>query len=166
MFQNPRRTLDGADRMEGWNPMMATFLAALLAASPAPAPGIGKIRMQLFYEDSGRLSPDIAPPADFTGWNTVIGEGSAEEAANDLLVLVEVIGPAGENIVQPLSVVARGAKGKVLGQRRHANLLASGGGRTWKALWLADVGCAGHIEVTATLGRSTRKAAIDLDCGE
>jgi hypothetical protein len=32
--------------------------------------------------------------------------------------------------------------------------------------WLADVGCAGHIEVTATIGRSTRKAAVDLDCGE
>ena len=143
------------------------LLAALLAAPSAPAsPSVGAIRMQLFYEESGRLSRDIAPPADFTGWNTVIGEGSAEEAANDLLVLVEVRGPAVENIAQPLSVVARGASGKVVGQRRFANLLTNAQGRTWKALWLADVGCAGRIEVTAMIGRSTRKSAVSLDCGE
>ncbi|HLL31087.1 MAG TPA: hypothetical protein VK403_08835 [Allosphingosinicella sp.] len=147
--------------------MIAPLVVALLAApSAASAPSVGTIRMQLFYEDSGRLSRDIAPPADFTGWNTIIGEGSAEEAANDLLVLVEVRGAAGENIAQPLSVVARGGKGKVIGQRRFTSLLTSGKGRTWKALWLTDVGCAGRIEVTATIGRSTRKSAIDLDCGE
>ena len=147
--------------------MIAALLAAILAApSSPPAPSVGAIRMQLFYEESGRLSRDIAPPADFTGWNTIIGEGSAEEAANDLLVLVEVRAAPGENITQPLSVVARGAKGRILGQRRFTNLLTSGQGRTWKALWLADVGCAGRIEVTASVGRSTRKSAVDLDCGE
>lgn len=144
------------------------FIAALAAATqrPSAVPSIGKIQMQLFYEDSARLSRDIAPPADFTGWNTIIGEGSAEEGANDLMISVEVQGPSGENITQPLSVVARDVKGRVLGQRRYSNLLTSAQGRTWKALWLADVGCAGHIEVTATIGRSTRKSTIDLDCGE
>jgi hypothetical protein len=33
-------------------------------------------------------------------------------------------------------------------------------------LWLNDVGCAGEIQVTATIGKSTRKSAISLDCGE
>ena len=147
--------------------MIAALLAALLAAPAAPpGPSVGAIRMQLFYEETGRLSRDIAPPADFTGWNTVIGEGSAEEAANDLLVLVEVRGPPGENIAQPLTVVARGGKGKVLAQRRFDTLLTTVQGRTWKALWLADVGCAGRIEVAATIGRSTRRSAINLDCGE
>ncbi|HEX8480564.1 MAG TPA: hypothetical protein VF650_01515 [Allosphingosinicella sp.] len=147
----------------------AAFLAALLAASAAPAappgPTVGAIRMQLFYEDSGRLSKDIAPPADFSGWNTVIGEGSAEEAANDLLVLVEARIPPGAPMDQILSVVAR-ADGKILGQRRFDNLLTTMDGRTWKALWLQDVGCAGRIEVTATIGRSTRKSAVSLNCGE
>ncbi|HEX9963625.1 MAG TPA: hypothetical protein VGB04_01425 [Allosphingosinicella sp.] len=46
----------------------------------------------LFYENTGRLSKDISPPVEFTGWNTVIGEGSAEDAADDLLVTVEVRG--------------------------------------------------------------------------
>jgi hypothetical protein len=146
--------------------MIAPLLAALAAAQSAPAPGVGKIRMQLFYEDSGRLSEDIAPPAEFIGWNTGIGEGSAKEPANDLLVSVEVLSGGAESIGQPLSVVVRGGKGKVLGQRRFADVLTSADGRTWKALWLTDIGCAGHVEVTATLGRSTRKAAVDLDCGE
>jgi len=146
--------------------MVAACLAALLAAPSAPPDAsVGAIRMQLFYEDSGRLSKDIAPPAEFTGWNIVIGEGSAEEAANDLLVLVEVRVPPGRALDQPLSVVAR-ADGKVLGQRRFDNLLTTMEGRTWKALWLTDVGCAGRIEVTATIARSTKKSAISLDCGE
>jgi hypothetical protein len=147
---------------------IAAFLAAMLAApapAPPPGPSVGAIRMQLFYEDSGRLSKDIAPPAAFTGWNTVIGEGSAEEAANDLLVTVEARIPPGAPMDQVLSVVAR-ANGKVLGQRRFDNLLTTMDGRTWKALWLSDVGCAGRIEVTATIGRSTRKSAVSLDCGE
>ncbi|HEX9947851.1 MAG TPA: hypothetical protein VGA98_09955 [Allosphingosinicella sp.] len=146
--------------------MIAAFLAAMLAAPSAPpAPTVGAFRMQLFYQDSGRLSKDISPPVDFTGWNTIIGEGSAEEAATDLLVTVEVRGAPGEYFQQPLTLVAR-AKGKILAQRRFDTLLTSGQGRTWKALWLADVGCAGRIEVTATIGRSTRKSAINLDCGE
>jgi hypothetical protein len=144
---------------------IAHLLAALLAAPSPAAPSIGAFRMQLFYEDSGRLSKDVSPPVEFTGWNTVIGEGSAEEAATDLLVTVEVRGPPGESIEQPLTLVAR-AKGKVLAQRRFDSLLTTIRGRTYKALWLNDVGCAGRIEVTATIGRSTRKTALSLDCGE
>jgi len=146
--------------------MIEAFVAAMLAAPAAtPAPSVGAFRMHLFYENSGRLSKDISPPVEFTGWNTIIGEGSAEEAANDLLVTVEVKGPPGESIEQPLTLVAR-TKGKILAQRRFANLSTTVQGRTWKALWLNDVGCAGRIEVTATIGRSTRKSAISLDCGE
>ncbi|HEX8622069.1 MAG TPA: hypothetical protein VF718_08860 [Allosphingosinicella sp.] len=145
--------------------IIAPLLAALAAAQPAPPPTVGKIRMQLFYEDSGRLSADISPPSDFSGWNTVIGEGSAEEPANDLLVTVELVTGAVESVAEPLTVTVRGNR-KVLGQRRFADVLTSADGRTWKALWLTDVGCAGHVEVTATIGRSTRKAAVSLDCGE
>lgn len=145
--------------------MIATFLAALLAPAAAPPPSVGKIHMQLFYEDSGRLSSDIAPPAGFSGWNTVIGEGSAEEPANDLLVTVELLTGAVESVAEPLTITVRG-NGKVLGQKRFADVLTSADGRTWKALWLTNVGCAGHVEVTATIGRSTRTAAVSLDCGE
>ena len=74
-------------------------------------------------------------------------------------------GPPGELVEQPLTLVAR-AKGKVLAQRRFDSLLTNVDGRTWKALWLNDVGCAGKIEVTATIGRSSRKSVLSLDCGE
>jgi hypothetical protein len=142
-------------------------MTALLAApvAPAPAPKVGAFKMQLYYENTGRLSKDISPPVEFSGWNTIIGEGSAEEAANDLLVTVEVKGPPGEFIEMPLTLVAR-ANGKVLAQRKFDSLLTTAEGRTWKALWLSDVGCAGRIEVTATIGQSTRKSALSLDCGE
>jgi hypothetical protein len=150
--------------------MIEALMAAMLAAPAAPAapaavPRVGAFKMQLYYENTGRLSKDISPPVEFSGWNTIIGEGSAEEAANDLLVTVEVKGPPGEAIEQPLTLVAR-ANGKVLAQRRFDTLLTTVEGRTWKALWLNDVGCAGRIEVTATIGKSTRKSAIRLDCGE
>jgi hypothetical protein len=144
-----------------------TFAIAMAAAAQTPSavPSIGKIRMQLFYEDSGRLSGDIAPPAEFSGWNTVIGEGSAEEPANDLLVTVEILTGEVESVEQPLSVTVRGNR-KILGQRRFTDVLASADGRTWKALWLTNVACAGHVEVTASIGRSTRKTSVSLDCGE
>lgn len=146
--------------------MIAPLLTALALAPSAPAaPSVGAIRMQLFYEDSGRLSGDITSTADFSGWNTVIGEGSAEEPANDLLVTVEVLTGAVESVEAPLTVTVTGNR-KILGQRRFTDVLTSADGRTWKALWLTNVACAGHVEVVATIGRSTRKAAISLDCGE
>ena len=151
--------------------MIGLMVAAAAAGAAAPssrAPHIGQIRMHLFLEESGRLSPDIAPPHEFIGWNTIIGEGSAGEAANDLLILVEAKGTGGkENIALPLSIVARGRGGKVIGQRRFKDsLLTSADGRVWKSLWLQDVGCAGIIRVTATLGRSIKSTSIALDCGE
>jgi hypothetical protein len=147
----------------------ASLLVLAATGVPAQAAEVGKIRIHLVYEETGRLSRDIAPPAEFTGWNTVIGEGSAEEAANDALVLVEVRAARGEeSIAQPLSIVVRNAKGKVLGQRRipGPDLLLSDGGRVWKPLWLSNVGCAGTVKVTATLGRSARTSSVALDCGE
>ena len=142
--------------------------ALLFAVTPAHGAEIGTIRAHLVYEETGRLSADILSQPDFAGWNSIIGEGSAEEYANDVLVLVEVVGGGGqENVDTPLEIVARDAEGSVRARRRFSDgLLTSDQGRVWKALWLPDSTCAGHIEITASLGQSTRRAAIDLDCGE
>jgi hypothetical protein len=149
------------------------LLAALLAgqAAPAAAPAgarLGAIQMRLWYAGTGRLSENIAPPAQFTGWNTVIGEGSAREAADDVLVTVEVLAPSGteENISVPLAISARDAKGKLLGERRIATLLTSRAGRTVQALWLRDVTCAGTVTVTAALGAARKSTHVSFDCGE
>lgn len=148
--------------------MSVLLLAALIAAAPpAPAPRIGHIRLQLYYEETGRLSPDIAPPAEFSAWNTLIGEGSAEENARDILVSVEVLGRGGEeNIALPLDIVARGRGGRVLARRHLTNLETSHQGRVWNVLWLSDATCAGPIEIVATIGRSTGRTRIGMDCGE
>ena len=147
---------------------MKHLVAAALLALPAAAEAaeVGRIRAHLFYEESGRLSLDIAPPSDFAAFNVVIGEGSAEEPANDLLVAVELTGRPAE-AATPLRILVRNARGRVVAQRSiPGSFLGAGQPRLWKAVYLPDVGCAGTLTITATLGRSTRTTSVDLICGE
>ena len=67
--------------------------------------------------------------------NTIIGEGDAVEAADDLLVPVVLSsGKSGKpednqkGVQSPVELVARGANGKVLGRRVHPSVLTSFGG--------------------------------------
>ena len=147
---------------------MISSLAVLALAAAQPAAGtLGDIRMHLFYQETGRVSPDISPPASFTGWNTGIGEGDAEEAANDLLVVVEIRADGEQFIETPLHVVARGGEGnRVLAERRWPSVLTSGAGRSYLPLYVRDVGCAGTLRVTATFGRATQSETLTLECGE
>ena len=147
---------------------MISSLAALALAGNQPAAAtLGEIRMHLFYQETGRLSPDISPPASFAGWNVGIGEGDAEEAANDLLVVVEMRADGEQFVEMPLRVVARGGEGnRILGERRWDSVLTSAGGRSYLPLYLRDVGCAGEIRVTATFGSANRSETLSLECGE
>lgn len=143
--------------------------AAWLVGSAAQAATVERIRAHLVYEETGRLSADILSAPDFVAWDTIIGEGSAEEIANDLLVLVRVRGRGtgeAENIEEPLEIVARSGD-RVLARRRFADsLLTAGDGTIWKSLFLPDIGCADEVTISATIGRSTRTATLNLDCGE
>ena len=147
---------------------MISSLAALALAGNQPAAAtLGEIRMHLFYQETGRLSPDISPPASFAGWNVGIGEGDAEEAANDLLVVVEMRADGEQFVEMPLRVVARGGEGnRILGERRWDSVLTSAGGRSHLPLHLRDVGCAGEIRVTATFGSASRSETLSLECCE
>jgi hypothetical protein len=144
---------------------LLAVLVALQAVQPAAA-ALGEIRMHLFYEETGRLSPDISPPRDFSAWNTVIGGGEAEEPANDLLVVVEIKTEGQQNVSTPLRVVARGGDGRLLGERRFTGALTSEAGRVYSPLWLRDATCAGEIRVTATFGSQSRSETLSLHCGE
>ena len=148
---------------------MFTILAAAAAATqPAPAPAVtlGDIRMHLFYQETGRLSPDISPPAsDFAGFNVIIGGGGAEEAANDLVVVVELRTQGEQSIQRPLTITARAGR-RLLGQRRIDSMLTSDQGRVYLPLWLKDVGCAGPIRVEVSFGRERRSETLALNCGE
>ena len=147
---------------------MLTALAAVAAAAmqaAAPAATLGDIRMHLFYQGTGRLSPDISPPNDFVGHNAIIGEGSAEESAQDLVVVVEVRAQGEQAIQRPLTVTVRAGR-RVLGQRRFDSMLTSNAGRTYLPLWIKDASCAGEIRVDVSFGRERKSERLALHCGE
>ena len=147
--------------------LSSLFALALAGSQPAATATLGEIRMHLFYQETGRLSPDISPPASFTGWNTGIGEGDADEAANDLVVVVEVRADGEQFIETPVRLVARGGEGnRVLGERRWETVLTSSAGRAYLPLYLRDVGCAGEIRVTASFGSTNQTESLTLECGE
>lgn len=138
-------------------------------AHPADTKGIdlGRIQVQLWYEETGRLSADITPPAEFITWNTIIGEGQAEEIANDVLMTVEVLSSGREeNVDIPLTMEVRDSEGRIVATRTVASVLTSPQGRSVKGLWVPDIGCAGEITFRAQLGRLSRRVELNFPCGE
>jgi hypothetical protein len=146
--------------------LFAVAAAAPVRADPPQPVAIARIGAQLLYSSSGALSRDIAPPAKFSGWNTIIGEGDAGGSASDVLVTVTLTSPSAQlNVATPLFISARSAAGKVLAQRKVTNLLIDNG-KAFEFLLLPDATCAGKVTITATLGQQTRSATLALDCGE
>src|SRR5580693_1668884 len=135
---------------------LATALILVCGGAPAwsatpPPVAIEHIGAQLLYSGSGTLSRDIAPPAKFSGWNTVIGEGDAKGPATDVLISV-TLKTAGEqmNLDSPVSVSARSGAGKVLAQRTFGHVLVDRG-KAVLFLLLPDATCAGKVTITAAL---------------
>lgn len=142
--------------------MIDLVAAALLAAQSAPtAPAqLGDIRMFLLWHATGQLSEDVSPPSDFAGWNTTT-------RADDLLITAEVRTRGEQFYERPaLRIVARGAGGRILGQRSFRGILTSDAGRAFLPLWLNDVTCDGDIQVTVTYGTQIVTETISLHCGE
>jgi hypothetical protein len=150
--------------------MLALAAVAAVAAAQFPAAPstirLGEIRMHLFYEPTGRLSPDISPPRQFSAWNTVSGGGEAGQPARDLLIVVELRAEGEDFAHRPLRIVARDARGRLLGERRFTEVYTTETGRTSMPLWLRDVTCAGEIRVRATLGDRSLSESLTLNCGE
>jgi hypothetical protein len=149
----------------------ALMLAPLAAPAGGQAPAardsdfaVTDIRVRLLYEQSGALSQDLTADPDFTAWNIVIGEGSAAENANDLLVTAVIGGPGPHNLEAPLVITVRDGDGKRVATRRIEGLLAER--ETHRSLLLTDAGCAGTLRVTVELGASRRMEEIALPCGE
>ena len=142
--------------------MIDLIAAVALAAQSTPtAPAeLGDIRMYLLMHATGQLSEDVSPPSGFGGWNTTIH-------ADDLLITAEVRTRGEQFFDRPaLRIVARGARGRILGQRSFRAILTSDAGRAYLPLWLNDVTCEGDIQVTVTYGTQTRTETIPLHCGE
>ncbi len=148
---------------------LAAGAVAALAAYPVEtqAADLGTLRAHLFYTGTGRLSKDILSDKTFQGWNTIIGEGSAEEPANDLVVTAELRSRKGkENVDTPVEIVVRGRGDRVLARRRFTGALTSAQGRTVLPVFVPDVGCAGALNITATFGKQRKTARVELNCGE
>ena len=103
---------------------------------------------------------------DFVLWNTCIGEGSAEEIANDLLVSIELTSTGEQYNATPLRFVAKGENGKVIAERTFSGILVPSSGRVWKGVWLRDVACGGVVNITLTFGKQTKSAEMDFAGGE
>ena len=144
---------------------LAAGLVAPAIAATAPAPRLVSIEARLFYERTGKLSKNILPPAKFEGHNTIIGEGDAEEPANDMLVTVGLAIDGDEaNSAAPLTIKVS-AHGKVLAQRTVKSVLLTKG-RAYRSVLVQDGTCAGEIVVEASLGSQHKTAKVVLDCGE
>ena len=96
----------------------------------------------------------------------IIGEGSAEEVANDALFSVTVQTKGQQNVAQPLVITVTDAKGKVLAKRSYTAVLTNDAGRMHAALWVKDIGCAGAVLFVAKLGPSSQTTKLDFACGE
>ena len=143
---------------------------ALLFATPgaAAAPGrIGVMKVMLWYEETGRLSENIAPPRTVNLWNTCIGEGDAQENANDVLFTVEVRTSGQQNVSQQLTLTATGPKGVVLSRRVFTSILTGDNGSASLPLWVKNVGCgAGPVTFSARLGSQSRSFTLQFEGGE
>lgn len=138
----------------------------LLHASEQSGAYLANPSVRLWYEETGRLSDNIAPPRTFTLWNALIGEGDAEEHANDALFTVDLKSDGEQNVSQPLVLTATDAHGEVLAKRTFPSLLTSEAGSVTAPLWVHDVGCAGRVAFTAQLGSTRRTVTLDFNCGE
>ena len=139
-----------------------------LAATPALASGddaqITDIKAHLMYEESGTISGDLTQMKDFSGWNTVIGEGSAKEPATDILIAVVLSSDKQIYNDGLLTIRALGDGGKVLFERSIAGQLVDG--KAHQFLYLKDATCEGEITLEAKMGDQSRSETIELFCGE
>ena len=127
---------------------------------------IARIEARLWYEETGRLSDNVLIEG-FTLWNSIIGEGSAQEPASDVLVSVKVSSQDGERFVTlPLVVDLVGEDGAVIQSQTADGLLTSDEGHSVKAFLFKEVTCAGDIRIRATLGPQTHSEPVVFACGE
>ncbi len=85
--------------------LFLVFLISCLGAATKSPLKLHAIKAQLIYQSSGTFSEDLITSNNFVYWNTIIGEGSAKEPTDKLLVMVQVksskkeLNPKGEKIL-------------------------------------------------------------------
>ena len=146
--------------------MLFAILLSLEGQATAAAPTLTRPEVQLWYEETGRLSGNIAPPRTVTLWNTCIGEGDARENANDALFTVDVRSSGQQNVNIPITLVATGTNGRVIARRTYTSVLTSEAGVAVLALWVPNVGCAGPVVFSARMATRSQSVTLNFDGGE
>jgi hypothetical protein len=139
----------------------AIALIAVQVRDPASSVQLGEIEAKLFYKSTGRLSVNmLARGTDFIAHNSIIGEGSTEEPAEDILVTVDLrmTNPReGDqiNVNSPVEIEVRNGS-KVAARRvfSHVSILQAGVEK--KALCLPTLFAAHTTSQRDTMERSAR----------
>jgi hypothetical protein len=147
-----------------WSPLVGATVAPPKSEFEDRHFRVADVEARLLYEKSGTLSEDITDNPNFWGFNVIIGEGSAKENANDLLVTAVIVGPGQHNLRSPLKLIARDESGKLISTRTIEDILVEP--KTYRSMLLHEVGCVGTISLTAQLGQSVRTEEVQLGCGE
>lgn len=139
---------------------------------------ITNISAQLFYNQNkenfekdvaGKFSVNLIENSDFSLWNTIIGEGSAEGYSNQTIVIVSVYSKGLTNIEQTLKLTVSSG-GKIL-LKESKKFDCIGDDADYKILFLLnDTGC-DELLLNADLINeskvvSTLSKTIDFKCGE
>lgn len=122
---------------------------------------ISEVRAFLIYEENGELSPNILV-GDFTLWNTVIGEGSAEGHSSSTLVHVIVTKPEAASKTNPVlkfSAVSEDGKRVVYRKTFEYIFPTEGASKVFVPFLLHDTGCQ-KINMTAQLVEKNKPAVI------
>jgi len=153
----------------------AVFLVLLssfgaFAQGAKVAPRISAVRAQLFYDSTGKFSPDVLASKDFALFNTIIGEGSAEAASTSTFVTVEI---SGKNLSVgsfKVEITATGDKNRVIQKKVIPVEIYDARTKFFAPVWLYDTGCE-KIKISARLiGKGVPASAvtktIGFVCGE
>jgi hypothetical protein len=150
--------------------VLALVAGATGPARAAPDDGVSikGLRAHLFFERSGTLSKDlIARDPPFSGWNTVIGEGEANEPADNLLVVASLDNPGEEAFLDEKATIrVTGEKNKRLKERVFRGLLLGEHGKLHLPMWIDNAGCLGSITISVTFRKQSLSKSLQLMCGE
>jgi hypothetical protein len=154
--------------------MTALLAAALLSMNPpSPIGPLGRIEgieVRLFDTAKADFSENVLDDTGFwSGWNTFLVEGNSGLGRGDALVLVRIapVHPGnGYSYAEGTLTISAFQKGKLLAQRRFRRIgLPSGKGAS-QALYLADIGCSGEINIKAEYRDQVKRARLIFACGE
>jgi hypothetical protein len=136
-------------------------------AAQADEMRVASIEAFLVYGQTGKLSPNIAPPKhEIDFWNTIIGEGGAKEWSDDILLIAHIDKLSGKASTGEIAIKVIDHKSKkVLINRKKLSIGFSETKAAAKALLLEDLSCT-NMDITVTVDKKSKTINLPFACGE